>query len=410
MTGPASTAGFGIGDSPNWIAGTAPGAAYRFSAWVRSDSSQGVAKIKVREYVGGNRVGEIDSPGATLTPAWQRLEVDYDAIESGSTIDMTVKDAPLQPSESFDIDDVSICEISGPSSPGVHAALAVIPASVRVTDDRGAVDSASVAVTVAGSCEANLVHNPSFETDTLGWKGVGCTLAIVPGGRAGSFSCRMTSPDSTAGFGLEDSPNVVGGALHGAVYRFRAWVRSDAAHGPAEIKVREYLNDVRVGERSSPPVTLSPGWQLLAVDYVAVEDGSTIDLTVKETPLGPSESFDVDDIEVCVLYGTTDVSGEYDPGSEPPGVIRAQVAPNPLVRRGILRFSTGRPGPLHVAIYDAAGSRVRRLLDAPDAPAGPHVLSLDDRDDDGAPLTSGIYFYRIRSAAGSDHGRFLILR
>ena len=74
-----------------------------------------------------------------------------------------------------------------------------------------------------------------------------------------------------------------------------------------------------------------------------------------------------------------------------------------------MKFSTRRPGPLHVAIFDLSGRRVRTLMDDPQSPAGLHALPLDDRGENGARLDSGIYFYRIRSADGREQGRFLIM-
>ncbi|HEY2956545.1 MAG TPA: T9SS type A sorting domain-containing protein, partial [Candidatus Eisenbacteria bacterium] len=82
------------------------------------------------------------------------------------------------------------------------------------------------------------------------------------------------------------------------------------------------------------------------------------------------------------------------------------VAPNPLGRQGVLRFSTRRAGPLRVTLFDVTGRRVHTLLEDPNAAAGLHILPLDER----AGLGSGIYFYSIHSADGMKSGRFLIMK
>jgi hypothetical protein len=117
---------------------------------------------------------------------------------------------------------------------------------------------------------------------------------------------------------------------------------------------------------------------------------------------------------------TRGLRAEGDP--EPNGVIdtsasnaragvlfKPVVAPNPVAGTSVLKFSTRRPGPLRVAIFDVSGRRVRTVVDDSQAAAGLHVLPLDDHGDGGARLESGIYFYRIRSADGLEMGRFLIM-
>jgi hypothetical protein len=89
--------------------------------------------------------------------------------------------------------------------------------------------------------------------------------------------------------------------------------------------------------------------------------------------------------------------------------IKPFVAPNPMTGTSVLKFSTSRPGPLRVAIFDVSGRRVRSLLDDSRSPAGLHILPLDDHGDNGLRLESGMYFYRIRSADGLEQGRFLIM-
>jgi hypothetical protein len=106
-------------------------------------------------------------------------------------------------------------------------------------------------------------------------------------------------------------------------------------------------------------------------------------------------------------------TGRESPGGtapESPRTLHPSVAPNPFVRSATLRFTTTRHGPLTVSIFDLGGRRVRTLMENPEAPAGSHVLPLDDRGDDGARLVSGVYLYRIRSADGITHGRFVLMK
>jgi PKD repeat protein len=264
----------------------------------------------------------------------------------------------------------------------------------------------------SGGC-TNLVSNPSFETDLLGWKGTGCTLAQVAGGEAGSFSCRATGAATLSSFYAEGSPGWIPTVSAGARYHFSAWVRSDLARGIGKIKILEYLNGVNVGSLDSPSVTLSATWQHLQVDYTATQTGSKIYFTIKDTPVQLSEVFDLDDASICPVAApaasaAADISPEGEVSLAP--YLAPTVAPDPLVRQGVLRFSTRRAGPLHVDLYDVTGRRVRTLVGDANASAGLHVLPLDARAASGVRLESGIYFYSIRSADGTALGRFLIMK
>ncbi|HTM00724.1 MAG TPA: FG-GAP-like repeat-containing protein [Candidatus Omnitrophota bacterium] len=94
----------------------------------------------------------------------------------------------------------------------------------------------------------------------------------------------------------------------------------------------------------------------------------------------------------------------------PGAPMTASVAPNPLNPNGVLRFVTTVRGPLHVALFDIQGRRVRTLVETEDAPAGAQRIAIDGRTDAGSALASGIYFFRIEAAEGSTRGRVTILK
>ena len=111
ITGSATTTSkFGINDSPNWVQATpAVGTRYRFSAWVRSDTSSGSAIIKVREYNNGVKLGSTNqSPSVVLTSSWQLVTVDHVSQGVGSTLDFQTVDDPVTPGEVFQVDNISI--------------------------------------------------------------------------------------------------------------------------------------------------------------------------------------------------------------------------------------------------------------------------------------------------------------
>jgi parallel beta-helix repeat protein len=120
VTSTATTPGsFGFNDSPNWVANAgALGTRYRFSAWVRSESARGTAKLQIREYLGSTKVGATTfSPVVTLSPTWQLLTVDHVSQGAGTTLDFQIYEIPLVLGETFLTDAVSINLITGGSQP-----------------------------------------------------------------------------------------------------------------------------------------------------------------------------------------------------------------------------------------------------------------------------------------------------
>jgi hypothetical protein len=115
VTGPASTATFGINDSPNWVGNTGVvGKRYRFTAWVRSVSNVGLVRLRVREYLGGTQYGSTTySPAVALSSAWQTLTVDYVTTRANSTLDFNILDSPVANGEVFLVDNISIVLVSG---------------------------------------------------------------------------------------------------------------------------------------------------------------------------------------------------------------------------------------------------------------------------------------------------------
>ena len=88
----------------------------------------------------------------------------------------------------------------------------------------------------------------------------------------------------------------------------------------------------------------------------------------------------------------------------------ASIAPSPASPEPLLRFSTTRPGPVRIDVFDVTGRRLRRLVDAPFMAPGLHSVMLEGRDDQGRRLGSGVYFYRVQATERSFTGRFVIAR
>lgn len=80
----------------------------------------------------------------------------------------------------------------------------------------------------------------------------------------------------------------------------------------------------------------------------------------------------------------------------PPPVALHQNVPNPFNPSTQIRFSLERPGPVDLAIYDLRGRRVVTLV-SQWLEAGSTVVDWDGRDENGRPVASQSYVYRLRT-------------
>ena len=73
------------------------------------------------------------------------------------------------------------------------------------------------------------------------------------------------------------------------------------------------------------------------------------------------------------------------------------IAPNPFNPRSEIRFSLARSGQVELAVFDSRGRKVSTLA-AGELPAGEHARTWTGVDQDGNPVSSGVYFARLRFA------------
>ncbi|MCK4513429.1 S8 family serine peptidase, partial [bacterium] len=86
-----------------------------------------------------------------------------------------------------------------------------------------------------------------------------------------------------------------------------------------------------------------------------------------------------------------------------------QNAPNPFSRATTIAWELPEKLRIRVLIYDATGRLVKTLVDA-DLLAGRHAVRWDGTDDSGAKAASGSYFCEMRSVAGIQRTKLMLLQ
>ena len=107
--------------------------------------------------------------------------------------------------------------------------------------------------------------------------------------------------------------------------------------------------------------------------------------------------------------GLVDTADDGAPGGPSVLAIGAQAAPNPLRETSKVAYALPSAGQVQVAVFDAAGRRVRLLADGWQG-AGPHSVNWDGRDEVGNRVADGVYFALVRTEAGEEVAKITVVR
>ena len=83
--------------------------------------------------------------------------------------------------------------------------------------------------------------------------------------------------------------------------------------------------------------------------------------------------------------------------------------PNPFNPQTTIAFAIKDRGHVRLAIYDVAGRLVRTLANESRA-SGAHEVTWDGRGNDGRPVASGVYLYRLTAGEFSQTRKMVLLK
>ena len=176
-----------------------------------------------------------------------------------------------------------------------------------------------------------------------------------------------------------------------------------------------------------PPFAEGAGWDVV----LRLEGGGTVDLTVTGGAAVPGDQ----EVRLLTQDGSVDLrrtehltlrigqGGETrlrlavgDPDfvqeqeqSLPRPFAQRPVYPNPFNPKTTLGFSLPRTSHVSLDIFDLKGRLVRRLVDESFAP-GMHEVTWNGLDDSGHPVSTGIYFSRLRAADFTQTRKMTLVR
>jgi plastocyanin len=103
------------------------------------------------------------------------------------------------------------------------------------------------------------------------------------------------------------------------------------------------------------------------------------------------------------------VSGVEDTASRQTPTLLQNV-PNPFNPQTVIAFDLPAAAVVQLVVNDLSGRHVRTLLDGVALPAGPHDSLWNGRDDRGAPVAAGVYFYRLKTPSFHETRRMTLVK
>ena len=114
-------------------------------------------------------------------------------------------------------------------------------------------------------------------------------------------------------------------------------------------------------------------------------------------------------VELNGLYGHLTTVEDAGGKGRLPGEPALACYPNPFNAQTRIRFTLPRGGRVTLEVYNVCGQRVRALMDGA-AGAGGHEVLWDGTDDQGEPVSSGLYFCRMETDARARAAKMVLLR
>jgi hypothetical protein len=147
-------------------------------------------------------------------------------------------------------------------------------------------------------------------------------------------------------------------------------------------------------------------WLAEGTDPTPRVEGEWITFAMFGAAAAASDSFKIDSLRV-EGFGTTAV--ETGPEQVPARFALEQNYPNPFNPATQIRYTLAEAAHTRLEVYNLAGRKVRTLV-AGYQTAGSHYAIFDGKDDAGAALVSGVYFYRLSSNKLIDQKKLLLLK
>jgi hypothetical protein len=109
------------------------------------------------------------------------------------------------------------------------------------------------------------------------------------------------------------------------------------------------------------------------------------------------------------IHSNPCVSTDVTPGGTPLVHALGQNHPNPFNPATTIEYALAHSDHVTISVYNIKGALVQTLVNA-SQPAGQHSVEWNGRDQDGNPVASGVYLYRMHAGSFADTKKLVLLK
>ena len=117
----------------------------------------------------------------------------------------------------------------------------------------------------------------------------------------------------------------------------------------------------------------------------------------------------IDEISLLIPKVVVSVEDDDEPVHPKPEFELSTNYPNPFNNSTIIEYNLTKPANVSIVIYDLLGRQIKRLFDGNQS-VGSHQVVWDGDDIRDAPVSSGVYFYRIEVNGFTKSKKMLLLK
>ncbi len=173
------------------------------------------------------------------------------------------------------------------------------------------------------------------------------------------------------------------------------WYSGDPVTGTGDL---DWLPGQRRMLGSSGPFDFRPGDSQFVLIKMAVAQGTDNLNSITEVKAILNEPFDP----------LTDVIAG-GPNALPQKFAVSQNYPNPFNPTTTIQYALPKRAKVTIDIYNILGQKVRRLVDETQ-PAGTHTIVWDGKNESNQAVSTGLYFYRVRTGDHEESKKMILLK
>ncbi|MGE5692946.1 MAG: FlgD immunoglobulin-like domain containing protein [Candidatus Zixiibacteriota bacterium] len=112
----------------------------------------------------------------------------------------------------------------------------------------------------------------------------------------------------------------------------------------------------------------------------------------------------------CIVAPKIAAGGGGETTNLPKSTELFQNYPNPFNPTTLIQFRLEKPEKVNLEIFNILGQKVRTVVPGEELAAGPYTFLWDGRDNRGSPVSSGVYFYKLKTPTYAKTHKMMLVK